>query len=353
MYLPAERRFIMVNRITIVVLYIVILAGGIVRSTGSGMGCPDWPKCFNRFIPPTHVSQLPDNYEQEYIEGRAEKNERFAQYLDKLGFKELALKIRNDESILHHEEFNAAKTWTEYVNRLAGATLGVFLLLCVIFSTAYWRFRKRIFYFSLLNVVLVVFQAWMGSVVVSTNLTPWVITIHMVLALVILLIAIYTYFQAKVIRDRGMLLNQSSGWIKWLAVLVLLVTFIQVIIGTDIRESIDMISASLNGQNRELWVDKLGSSYIWHRELALVSFILSLLLFFTIRSRFAGDSEQSKMINIMMILMVLQIVTGLVLGYMGMPAYMQTAHLVLATLTFGAQYYIILLLTKTSQYIGH
>lgn len=353
MYLPAEKRFIMVNRITIVILYIVILAGGVVRSTGSGMGCPDWPKCFNRLVPPTHVSQLPADYEQEYIDGRAKKNERFANYLEKLGFKDLASRIRNDDSILEHEEFNAAKTWTEYINRLAGATVGVFLLLCVVFSTAYWRFRKRIFFFSLVNVVLVVFQAWMGSVVVSTNLTPWVITIHMVLALVILLIAIYTYFQARVVRDRGILFNQGSAWIKWLAVLVLFVTFIQVIIGTDIRESIDMISASYEGTNRNLWVDQLGDSYIWHRELALVSFVLTLFLFFAVRSRFAGDSEQSRMINLMMILVVLQIISGLVLGYMGMPAYMQTVHLVLATLTFGAQYYIILLLTKTSQYIGH
>src|SRR5690606_42008119 len=124
----------------------------------------------------------------------------FAKYFDNLGINDLSYKIRNDESNMEHEEFNAAKTWTEYVNRLAGATLGVFLLLCVVFSTAYWRFRKRIFFFSLVNVVLVVFQAWMGSVVVSTNLTPWVITIHMVLALVILLIAIYTYFQARVVR---------------------------------------------------------------------------------------------------------------------------------------------------------
>src|SRR5690606_2312973 len=131
---PAERRFIMVGKITIILLYVVILAGGVVRSTGSGMGCPDWPKCFNRFIPPTDVSQLPEGYEQHYVAGRAEKNERFANTLEALGFKSHADKIRNDKSILDHEEFNAFKTWTEYVNRLAGATLGVFLLLCLIYS---------------------------------------------------------------------------------------------------------------------------------------------------------------------------------------------------------------------------
>jgi len=352
MYLPAEKRFIMVNKITIVVLYMVILAGGVVRSTGSGMGCPDWPKCFNRFIPPTHASQLPVDYEQHYIDGREKKNIRFANTLEKLGFKDLAFKIRNDKSILEHEEFNATKTWTEYVNRLTGAILGIFLILCVVFSTAFWRFRKRIFYLSLLNVFLVGFQGWMGSIVVSTNLTPWVITVHMLLALVILSITIYTYFQARVARDRSILMNQESKLVKVLAVFVLIFTLVQVVIGTDVRETIDIIAANMGGQQRDLWVSKLGDSFIWHRELAIVTFILNAALFFIIRTRFSKSGAQSYMVNVMMILMLLQIITGLVLAYFGMPAYMQTAHLLLATLVFGVQYYLILLLSKTSQYIG-
>jgi len=352
MYSPAEKRFIVVNIITIIMLYVVILAGGVVRSTGSGMGCPDWPKCFNRFIPPTDVSQLPADYEQEYIEGRARKNERFANTLDKLGFSELATKIRTDKSILEHEEFNATKTWTEYINRLAGAVLGLFLILCLVFSTAFWRFRKRIFFLSLLNVFLVGFQGWMGSIVVSTNLTPWVITVHMLLALVILAIVIYTYFQARVARDRSILLNQESGYIKLLTIITLVLTLVQVVIGTDVREAIDVISASLNGTQRETWVSMLGDSFIWHRELALATLVLNTILFFIIRSRFAKRSEQSYMVNIMMVFFVLQILTGFVLAYYGMPAFMQTAHLVIATLVFGVQYYLLLLLSKTSQYIG-
>jgi cytochrome c oxidase assembly protein subunit 15 len=338
----------MVNKLTIIMIFLVILAGGIVRSTGSGMGCPDWPKCFNRLIPPTDVSQLPDDYEQHYIDGREKKNERFANTLDKLGFGELAYKIRNDKTILEHEEFNAAKTWTEYINRLTGAILGLFLLATFVLSFSFVNNKKRIFYLSLSNLFLVFFQAWMGSIVVSTNLTPWVITVHMLLALVILAISIYTYFHAKVYSERVVLLTKSSGilWIKVLAIAMVTLTLIQVVIGTDIRESIDIISANFKAQNRELWIAELGDSFLWHRELALATIILNGLLFMMVRSRFAKHSEHSQIMNTIIILLVIQIVSGLILAYFGMPAYMQTVHLILSALVFGSQFYLTLLLKK-------
>ncbi|MEH6304977.1 COX15/CtaA family protein [Olivibacter sp. CPCC 100613] len=349
-YLPGEKRFVVVNKITIVSLFLLILAGGVVRSTGSGMGCPDWPKCFDQYIPPTDESQLPEGYEQKYIDNRAKKNERFARTLDLFGFGALADELRNDKSVLQHERFNAAKTWTEYINRLVGAVTGLFLLLCVVFSTAFLKSKKRIFYFSVLNLFVVFLQAWLGSIVVSTNLLAWVITVHMLLALVILAISIYTYFQAKVLRDSSLLINRGNRSAKLLAIFVLILIVVQVILGTTVREEIDFIASSSADRNE--WIAQLSDYFNYHRDIAIGIFVLCLLLFFLVRTRYAHKSVQSGVVNLIALLVVLQLATGFVLSYLGVPAYAQTTHLVLASLLFGAQYYLMLLLGKTSEYIG-
>src|SRR5882757_9550992 len=151
---PAKRKFQFFNLAAIVLLFILILAGGVVRSTGSGMGCPDWPKCFGGYIPPTNASQLPADYKQKYVAGRLKKNERFAKTLDVFGYSDLATRIREDRSILVPEDFNAGRTWTEYINRLIGAISGIFLLLTAIYSFSYKGVDNSIVVASVANLIL-------------------------------------------------------------------------------------------------------------------------------------------------------------------------------------------------------
>src|SRR6187402_502953 len=244
----SKATFQKINLLSIVALFVLILAGGVVRSTGSGMGCPDWPKCFTRYVPPTDVSQLPANYKQKFVDDRIAKNQRFAKMLDLFGYTELARRIRQDKSISVPEEFNAAKTWVEYVNRLIGVASGIFVLLAAFYSFSYWGTNKWIPVLSVLNLIVIGFQGWLGSIVVSTNLVAWIITVHLILALVILAISITTYHLAKVY---GKYKLEVSPIIHVVTLVALILSITQIIFGTEVREKIDAISSRLQGGYRE------------------------------------------------------------------------------------------------------
>jgi cytochrome c oxidase assembly protein subunit 15 len=130
-------RFIRFQWLALISLFLVITAGSFVRITGSGMGCPDWPKCFGQWIPPTTEEQLPANYLSIFQEKRAKKAVKFCSFLRKVGMEETAKKIEKDPTLLREEPFNVARTYTEYINRLLGFIAGNVLLAGLIWSVLY------------------------------------------------------------------------------------------------------------------------------------------------------------------------------------------------------------------------
>ena len=341
----SKTRFRKVNLITIVLLFVLILAGGVVRSTGSGMGCPDWPKCFGRYIPPTSSADLPKDYKQKYVERRLSKNERFAKTLDIFGFSDLARRIREDKSILVPEEFNAAKTWTEYINRLLGALSGIFLLLTALLSFSYRHENKLIPFLSVLNVLLVGFQGWLGSIVVSTNLVAWVVTVHMLLALAILALAIGTYHLAKVYGKHKL---NVSPILHVTIVFALVLTIVQIAFGSEVRERIDEVASHLQGGYRSDWISNAGQVFSRHRDVAILVLIANVVLFALVRGNFSRHSIQQQMMSFIFLVIMLQIVTGILLSYWALPPAAQAAHVVLASLVFGGQFYLMLNLYSTA-----
>ncbi len=350
MIAKSENRFIRLNFITIVVTLLVILAGGVVRSTGSGMGCPDWPKCFDQYIPPTSVSELPADYQQKYVAGRIKKNEKFAKYLESMGKTELANSIRHDKSIVIPEEFNPAKTWTEYINRLTGAVLGLFLILMVVYSFAYRRTAKRIIVLSILNLFVVGYQGWLGSIVVSTNLTQWVVTVHMLLALVILGILIYTYNYAKQLHKEKSVIMYRILWLKGFLAFTIIITIAQIVLGTEVRESVDSIARALNFAARNTWISKVGSVFSYHRDLAILVAVCNFIVYKMVIDRFSGKAWPLLTANYIMVVLIVQIVTGFLLSYLALPPYAQALHILFATILFSLQYYLYLLVYRTTTY---
>ena len=64
-----NNKFIFSLKASIILIFLVIAAGATVRMTGSGMGCPDWPKCFGYLIPPTSIEEITWKPNQSYDKG--------------------------------------------------------------------------------------------------------------------------------------------------------------------------------------------------------------------------------------------------------------------------------------------
>lgn len=339
----AERGFIRWSFASIVSLLVLILAGGVVRSSGSGMGCPDWPRCFNRYIPPTDVSELPADYKVSFLKARLKKNIRAAGFFSSLGFVKLASDIKSDPAIGKAEVFNVWNTYTEYINRLASVFVGIFFIIAWFYSFKYLKKAKGLFIIWTLGLLLIVFQGWLGSIVVSTNLFSWLITVHMLLALIILVIAIAGYTWAS--GQQGKYLGIFKNRLLFNAFILVLVflTSIQILTGTQVREKIDIISQQLNHQHRNDWVGLIGQTFSLHVYLSvLVSVgvtVLYLLLYY-------GEKQQFRLYKVARInfmLVILQMITGTLLATFALPPVNQALHIFVASLIFGNLVYIFLI----------
>lgn len=326
-----------VSLYTVIAVYFLILVGGVVRSTGSGMGCPDWPKCFGSVVPPTSVDQLPENYQEIYLQKRIAKNERFVASLEKLGFTETADRIANDKSILIEEEFNGLKTWIEYINRLIGVLIGFLIILTAWKSLALWKIDKVIPILSITSLLLVLFQGWIGSIVVSTNLLTWMITFHMLLALVLVALLIYVYHRSERLLKSGVVNMDVPGKVKWILVIALILMIFQIVLGTQVREQIDQISFSLGNMLREEWVDKVGLSFLIHRSYSILILGSNLLFLFWVFKYTARKSQVNLWSQVLVLLVILEIITGIGMAYFGIPAFLQPIHLLIGSMIIGVQ----------------
>lgn len=336
------RRFRFWSITTVISVYLLILVGGIVRATGSGMGCPDWPKCFDQWIPPTSASELPANYKQVYTAQRVAKNEKLGRTLASLGFKQVAGDIFAHPTQYIETDFNAVKTWIEYLNRLLGALIGIFVFITAVISLPYWRYDRPIFWLAIGSWVLTGVQGWLGSLVVSTNLLPIMVTIHMGLALLIVAMLLYAANRAQRGVEEGISLTSatsnvpSPAGLQLLLWVVLLVTFVQIVLGTQVREQVDQIASLTGYVNRKGWVSQLGSTFKLHRSLSILVTLLSGYIVYLLWP--IAEAQLRRLLVVTLGILGLELLAGITLAYLAIPAMIQPVHLTLATLLFGAQF---------------
>ena len=329
-----KKQFTIASKASLVLVLLVILAGSLVRMTGSGMGCPDWPKCFGYFIPPTDVSQIEWKSNTNFKKGIIIKFEErliFAKEDFKSG-SYIDLNNWNDYTKHDYSDFDPVKTWIEFLNRLIGLVAGLATLSMLFLSISLWKKKKTIFFISLAIVLGMGFQAWLGKLVVDSNLAPYKITTHMLMALVIVSLLIYSIFLIK-----GNIYNivVQNNSLKILIVFSVLISLIQITIGTQVREFVDIQYESFGPEKKEMWLTNPNFYFYFHRSFSILIFLVNLILFYLAykKKMYLGIIEK------IMFIIFLEIVVGIAMYYGDFPLLSQPIHLILATLLFSYQFY--------------
>jgi cytochrome c oxidase assembly protein subunit 15 len=206
--------------LTTLATYFLIFAGGLVRVSGAGLGCPDWPRCFGRWIPPVDVSQIPAGID-----------------------------------VAH---FNFTLAWIEYFNRLGGVVLGLLVIVTAILALRHFRHNARVLYPTLAAAFFVAVQGWLGSVVVASSLEPVIVTIHMVLALVIVSLLLFATQESY---RRPMESDERPFYPSRVRIMVgflWLISIFQVILGTQVREALEHTAAAFPLWSTARWMAQIG-----------------------------------------------------------------------------------------------
>jgi len=325
------------NRLTktsLVLIYLVIIAGAIVRMTGSGMGCPDWPKCFGYLIPPTQESELLFTPFHDYSKDEMIILNSENLYTAIKDFKSNEFINLSNWSLYEKHDYvvyDPVHTWIEYINRLIGALAGIPILIFTLISIYYWKDYKYLTIISILTVLGMAFQAWLGKTVVDSNLSPYKITIHMLMALVIVGLILSLIVQTK----REDFINNKL--FKNLIIFSILLTLIQVVLGTQVREFVDEKIKSI-GYDKANWLTDVPIKFYIHRTFSIIVLLVNFYLFYLNKKLRLGFNKLSYVI----ILIGIEILTGILMYYFDFPVLSQPTHLVIATIIFGLQFYILL-----------
>jgi len=271
---------------TTAITYLLILVGGLVRASGAGLGCPDWPRCFGSWIPPASAANLPPEFDPS--------------------------------------QFNRTLMWTEYLNRLLGVTVGFSILATAVSAWRHHRREPRILWTTIAAFLLVGYEGWLGGRVVAHELAPWIVTAHLIVAIVIvqlLLYASFTSFEKETARSAG-----------WPFIALIAITLLQAGFGTQVRGNID--DAIDNGTARDLALSTVGRLDFIHRDLAFVVLVGATLLTLRLLSR------KSPLVSwgyLVLALAVTQIALGAYMAYGSLVPAAQVGHLTIASLLLGAE----------------
>lgn len=329
-----KKHFPRVVKITLISVYLIFLAGAVVRMTGSGMGCPDWPKCFGYLIPPTSEEQITWQANKEFKKGMiiVKDETLFVAENDLTTTAEFDINNWKKYTKHNYAKFNKYHTWTEYINRLASVISGFVFLLLLYYSLKFRKENKKTPLISFAAFFLMMVEAWLGKTVVDTNLKPTIITIHMVLGLVIIALLLYLLF---IISDNKKTFKYHALFNKLLIVSVVF-SLIQIAMGTQVRQFIDEQVKLFGFENKQYSLMNPSFKFYFHRSFTIAIVLVNFGLLYLNEIKKLGY----KLVNWIVFLIILETITGILMYYGDFPVGTQATHLLAGAILFGLQFYL-------------
>ena len=317
--------------IVLVNIYLVVIAGSVVRMSGAGMGCPDWPKCFGYLIPPTDAEEITWGENKTFSEGNIIQKDS-ALYVATSSFVTNSIyNPKNWEKYTKHDYavFNKLHTWTEYFNRLFGALLGFFALILLYFSVKKWKTDKSFTYLTIIQISLIGFEAWLGKLTVDSHLDPSVITYHMLGVIVMVWVQLVLLKRIKESENKYKTASFEKSIYKYLSLLGILLMIAQAVIGSQVRQQTDLYIEQ--GISRDILADSYTFIFYFHRSFSILLVGIVIFLYLKLHEIY----ELKKIINWLIVTVVLEVLVGMFLFYLGMKAWGQPIHLFLSLFMYG------------------
>ena len=329
-----KNRFPTIVKITLASLYLIFLAGSIVRMTGSGMGCPDWPKCFGYYIPPTSEEQITWQPNSTYEEGMIIIKDEVLFVAEQEVKTDSVFNKKNWEEYTKHEyaTFNKFHTWVEYINRLVTVVSGFIFLFLLAGSLKFRKENKWIPIISFIAFFFMLVEAVLGKMVVDSNLKPTMITIHMVIGLVIIGLILRLLF---IIQEEKINFKYNSLFNKLLIISVVF-SLIQIAMGTQVRQFIDEQVKLFGFENKEYSLMNPSFKFYFHRSFTIAIILVNFGLFYLNQVHSLGY----KLVKWILLLLFLETITGILMYYAEFPLGTQAIHLLSGALLFGVQFYL-------------
>lgn len=208
------------------------------------------------------------------------------------------------------------------------------------------------FFLSLTAFLLTGFQGWLGAKVVSFELHPVIVTLHMLLAIVIVFILLYVFTWAGYVEKVLTLREGSEKVLSGIGIAVMALSLFQILLGTQVREAMDLAIMKLGYGARSQWIDELGANFYIHRSFSILVFVVNVIWINRVLKTGNKGTVAGKIAIACLWILIAEIVTGVVMAYFGVPAFAQPIHLTFAILLIGLQF-IVWLIVNGRKYLKY